>query len=148
MTLYSVFSYYHLFVLYNKVFTAMENTFPKVFKKIQQLINGGSGSTGVEEVAAQPSKVSKAPASAKAASASSSVPIATKKAPTKGPSAAASSASSSNANSKKSSATNEEDTVDDLTLSFEQAKEILEGLGVENWGSVSEGTANLIAYTS
>ena len=75
----------------------MENTFPKVFKKIQQLISGGSGSTGVEEVAAQPSKVSKAPAPAKAASASSSVPIATKKAPTKGLSAAASSASSSNA---------------------------------------------------
>ena len=119
----------------------MENSFPKVFKKIQQLISGGSGNTGVEEAVVQPlSKVSKAPAPAKPTSTTSTASsIPAKKAPTKGPSAASSSASTSNGNSKKSSATNEEDTVDDLTLSFEQAKEILEGLGVDNWGSVSEG---------
>lgn len=127
----------------------MENSFPKVFKKIQQLISGGSGSTGVEEAVVQPSKVSKAPAApAKPTSTTSSASsIPAKKAPTKGSSAASSSTSSSNVNSKKSSATNEEDTVDDLTLSFEQAKEILEGLGVDNWGSVSEGESIPIVLT-
>ena len=125
-------------------------------KKIQQLLSGGDCSTSsaavVEDEAgsksAAPAKAAKAapskaaPTSASASS-SSSNNYAAKKATTKTNSASTSTAANNAANTSKKSS-NEEDTVEDLTLSPEQAKETLEGLGIDNWGSVSAGTEGSI----
>ena len=143
-----------------KLIMSLENSNPKVFKRVQQAVEAGVGTASVSTITGSSSaqstteSVSTAPTAAIAAGpvaastkpATSGATAAPKRASTVGTSASGPSSNSGapQAASKKAvatkdsaaSATTEDDNVDDLVLTVEDAQALLAGLEIPDWETV------------